>query len=289
MSYFRHTTPVPPGEATGLVAEVYAQQARDFGGRPLPLFMALSPAPDVLAAVWSLLRESLLTGPGDPVGKELVAHGVSVANGCAYCIDAHTVLLHANGAGDVAEALVKGRPLSAEHETLHQWGRAPEGCPFPGEDAAGYGGTALGFHVVNRLVSSTMNEQFLPGGIQRFATVRKAGGRAFARTIARRGGPGESHRFLPEGDGPAWAGAAGRAIAALRAIAREGAEHPRGAILAGKAATDPHSITADDVAALDDDEATLLRVLTAGAMTAVDRVEARIAATLTEAGGPPRR
>ncbi|GLZ79708.1 alkyl hydroperoxide reductase AhpD [Actinorhabdospora filicis] len=280
MSRYRYTTPVPPKSATGLVAEVYRQQARDFGGTPMPLFMALSPAPDLLAAVWSLMRESLLTGPGDAVGKELVAHGVSTANKCAYCMDAHTVLLHANGAGDVAEALAKGRELSPEHKALHDWGLTTSGAfPFPAGEVAGYGGTALAFHIVNRLISSTMDERFLPGGAQRIGVVRKVGGRAFARTVAGRGGPGESIALLQDtGPAPVWAGLAGPGLAALRAITRKvGPLDEPAATLARKAAADPHAVTDADIAAFAGDEGDLLRVLAFGAMSAVDRVEALIA------------
>ena len=314
MSRYRYVTPVPPKAATGLVADVYRQQARDFGGSVMPLFMALSPAPELLAAVWSLMRESLLTGPGDAVGKELVAHGVSTANRCAYCVDAHTVLLHANGAGDVAEALAKGRPLDPGHEMLHEWGvatRTSDGrglvpFPFPAEEAPGYAGTALAFHVVNRLISSTMDEQFLPGGVQRLGVVRKVGGSAFARTVARRGGPGESVALLAEAPAelvPAWSGLAGPGLAALRAVARRGGEvlgergrtavlegrteggGGAGAVLAYKAGRDPHAITDADVAAFGADAGTLLRVLAFGVMAEVDRVEARIAAGLAAVAG----
>lgn len=41
---FRHTEPLPPKAATGRVAEVYAQAARDFG-IPEPAPFVVSPLP----------------------------------------------------------------------------------------------------------------------------------------------------------------------------------------------------------------------------------------------------
>jgi AhpD family alkylhydroperoxidase len=99
---FRYVSPVPTKRATGQVAGVYAQLAADFGLARMPLFMTLSPAPGVLAATWALLRESLLAGHAPRTGKEVVATAVSLANRCPFCVDAHTVLLHATGAHRLA-------------------------------------------------------------------------------------------------------------------------------------------------------------------------------------------
>ncbi|GAB3995994.1 hypothetical protein GCM10029992_14770 [Glycomyces albus] len=53
----RHITPVDPGDAEGAMAEVY-RQARDELGAVGATFAMLTPAPEMLAAMWSLLRES---------------------------------------------------------------------------------------------------------------------------------------------------------------------------------------------------------------------------------------
>ncbi|MER6797669.1 carboxymuconolactone decarboxylase family protein, partial [Amycolatopsis mediterranei] len=52
---------VPPRQARGLVREVYRQVERDFGMLAPPVALH-SAAPDVLAAAWLMLRESLIAG-----------------------------------------------------------------------------------------------------------------------------------------------------------------------------------------------------------------------------------
>ncbi|NBE53877.1 alkylhydroperoxidase, partial [Streptomyces sp. YC537] len=55
----RHIRAVAPDSAEGLAARVYAQLERDFGVLAPPVALH-SPAPPVLAAAWTLLREVLL-------------------------------------------------------------------------------------------------------------------------------------------------------------------------------------------------------------------------------------
>ena len=49
-------TAVPPNEASGVLAEMYQQVREDF--QLVPPITLFSPAPDLLAAVWSITRES---------------------------------------------------------------------------------------------------------------------------------------------------------------------------------------------------------------------------------------
>ncbi|WP_432930808.1 carboxymuconolactone decarboxylase family protein [Microbispora sp. CA-135349] len=230
---YRYVTPVPVEAATGLIAGVYGQIARDFGMARMPLFAALSPAPEVLAPTWAVLRESLLAGQAPRVTKEVVAVGVSLANRCPFCVDAHTVLLHATGEHRLAETVARGEaPADPEHARLLVWatgtataGQAP---PCPPVHAPEYIGTALAFHFINRMVSSLLTDDLLPAGLQRSRLIRGLGGRALARTVRRSLPQGEALpllRGLPSGPAPAWAvGApAGTAFAALHAGAEEGA------------------------------------------------------------------
>ncbi|MEN3540446.1 carboxymuconolactone decarboxylase family protein [Microbispora sp. ZYX-F-249] len=230
---YRYVTPVPRKAATGRVAEVYDQLARDFGMARMPLFMTLSPAPDVLASTWAVLRESLLAGQAPRAAKEVVAAGVSLANKCPFCVDAHTVLLHATGEHRLAETVARGEtPSDPEHARLFAWatgtataGQAP---PCPPEQAAEHVGTALAFHFINRMVSSLLTGDLLPAGLQRSRLVRGLGGRALARTVRRRLPRGEALpllRGLPSGRVPAWGAGTpvGTAFAALHATAGEGA------------------------------------------------------------------
>ncbi|MEU6348411.1 carboxymuconolactone decarboxylase family protein [Streptomyces sp. NPDC047072] len=234
---FRHTEPLPPRSAVGRTAEVYGQIARDFGIAEPSTFVVLSSAPDLLAATWALLRESIVAGPGGRTGKELAALGVSLANRCPFCVDAHTVLLHATGDHALAEGIAKGRrPPNEEHARVLEWGRrsrVPGGLgvgpyPFPREDAPGYLGTALAFHFINRIASALLTENLLPAGAQRFRAVRSLAGRTLARTVRRPALPGTSLALLDPldpGEAPAWAAGrpVGLAYAALLRAAMSGA------------------------------------------------------------------
>ena len=53
----QYVQPVPYGSATGLTAEVYEQMQADF--MPAPLVALHSPVPEVMAGVWSMLRETI--------------------------------------------------------------------------------------------------------------------------------------------------------------------------------------------------------------------------------------
>src|SRR5688500_10461272 len=59
VAHVRHVSPVAPRAAGGLVAAVYRQVERDFGMLAPPVSLH-SPAPEVLAACWLMLRESLI-------------------------------------------------------------------------------------------------------------------------------------------------------------------------------------------------------------------------------------
>ncbi|NNN37171.1 carboxymuconolactone decarboxylase family protein [Streptomyces sp. S3(2020)] len=233
---FRYTEPQSPKAATGRVAEVYEQLAREFGIAEPVTFVVLSSAPELLAPAWALMRESLIAGPGSRTGKELAALGVSLANRCPFCVDAHTMLLHATGDHALAERLARGeRPEDEEHARVLEWGkltRVPGGLgpgphPFPGGHAPGYLGTALTFHFINRIVSALVTENLLPGNVQRFRAVRSLAGRTLARTVRRPARPGAALALfdLPDpGESPAWADgtAVGPAYAALLRAAMAG-------------------------------------------------------------------
>ncbi|MFI7412021.1 carboxymuconolactone decarboxylase family protein [Streptomyces sp. NPDC049627] len=233
---FRYTEPLPPRSAAGTVAEVYAQIALDFGIAAPSTFVVLSSAPELLAPTWALMRESLIAGPGGRTGKELVALGVSLANKCPFCVDAHTVLLHATGDHALAERLARGEaPHNEDHARVLAWGqhtRVPGATlvpyPFPRAHAPAYLGTALTFHFINRIASALLTENLLPAGAQRFRAVRSLAGRSLARTVRRPARPGRSLALLETidpGEAPAWAAGTpvGLAYAALLRTAMRGA------------------------------------------------------------------
>ncbi|WP_328906729.1 carboxymuconolactone decarboxylase family protein [Streptomyces sp. NBC_00234] len=317
--HFRYTSPQPPRSATGVVADVYAQLATDFGIERASTFVVLSASPPLLGATWALVRESLLAGHVSRTDKEVVAAGVSLANRCPFCVVAHTVLLHATGDHRLAETIgTGGLPDDAGHRELLAWGKdlsTPQ--PFPVEHAPEQIGTALAFHFVNRVVSSLLTEDMLPGGAQKYRLVRSAAGRSLARTVRRELRPGASLALLEtEGPEPAWAAGTpvGTAFGALRTAAHLGAgllsdeeaafvresvaawdgitplplgaelpdraERP-GARLALLAARAPYRITDEDVAAWHVPPFTdhcLVHLIAFGAICAVERVEANLPA-----------
>ncbi|MEV8319227.1 carboxymuconolactone decarboxylase family protein [Streptomyces sp. NPDC059900] len=243
MATFRYTDPVLPKSATGRTAEAYAQMAADFGiAEPAPL-VALSPAPELFTATWALLRESLLAGGDDTFGsggttrteREIVALGVSLANRCPFCVNAHTMMLHATGDHRVAERVLRGeQPEDPDQARLLAWSRAtrtpraPELArpPFPRAHAPAHIGTALSFHFINRVASSLITEAVLPCNAQRFRAVRSLGGRSLHKTVRRACAPGDALSLIDDPQpGPSWAAGTpvGPAYAALRAAATTGA------------------------------------------------------------------
>ncbi|GII77928.1 alkyl hydroperoxide reductase AhpD [Sphaerisporangium rufum] len=235
MARFRYVRPVDPRDAAGRVAGVYRQIAADFGMARMPVFMTLSPDEDVLVAAWAAVRESLLAGPVPRAGREIVALGVSLANRCPFCVDAHTTLLHATGDHRSAETIAAGgTPEDPGQAALLAWARSTRAAraaapPFEPGTAAEHIGTALAFHFINRMASALLTDNLLPGNLQRSRLVRAAGGRALAGAVRRRLPAGESLPLLdgpPAAPAPDWAGGApaGRAHAALRAVAAAGGD-----------------------------------------------------------------
>jgi AhpD family alkylhydroperoxidase len=231
---YRYTTPVPKTAATGQVADVYAQIAAEFILTDGPL-MSLSPAPDLLAVTWALLREAQLAGRAPRVNKEAVATAVSAVNRCQFCVDAHTALVHAAGEHQLAEALWHGeRPSDPDMAALVAWARAtidPTAAalpaPFPDELTAEYLGTTLVTHFINHVVSAMLHESLLPGGLGRSRLVRRVAGKALGRAVQRQVHPGGSLPLLatmPIASEPPWAEGTpiGIAFAALSAVAGAG-------------------------------------------------------------------
>src|SRR5262245_63512833 len=94
----------PYGTAAGVTAGVYQQMQADF--LPVPLLTLHSPAPEVMAGVLSILRETLLAGQVDRSRKEAVAAMVSKLNTCPFCVDAHTSFLNATSNYDADRAIL---------------------------------------------------------------------------------------------------------------------------------------------------------------------------------------
>ncbi|MEU8261604.1 carboxymuconolactone decarboxylase family protein [Micromonospora sp. NPDC048999] len=228
---YRFFTPAKASAAAGLTAAVYRQLRDEFLG-PVPTFQALSAAPEVLAATWTLMREALLAGDASRVDRELVASAVSRANRCRFCVDAHVMLLHALGEHGLAEVIARGEtPPEPRHAELAAWAeasRSPVAADWDSPHRPEVTGTLLAFHFINRIVSALLDPDLLPGGLQRSPVVRSVGGRLYARTAREPKEPGRSLSLVDSGPvaPPGWAGDSpvGVAYASLREVAMHGGE-----------------------------------------------------------------
>jgi len=139
----RHVRPVRPSAAQGLVATVYGQIERDYGFLAPPITLH-SPSPEVMAASWLMMRETLLaSGRAPRVMKESVASAVSEANTCPYCVEVH----------DATRQSIDG---TYDADAVRAWIQGGQ-RPFPDDQLEECVGVAVTFEYVNR-----MNNVFLP-------------------------------------------------------------------------------------------------------------------------------
>jgi len=83
-------------EAEGLVNEIYSGIEKEFGGVP-NLFKTLALKPKILKANLEKVKSVMMEGELDRDLKEMVAVVVSEANGCDYCVGAHSAFLRKLG------------------------------------------------------------------------------------------------------------------------------------------------------------------------------------------------
>lgn len=204
----RHVTPVAPRAASGLVADVYAQVEHDFGLLAPPITLH-SPAPEVMAASWLLVRETLIAdGHVERGAKEAVAAAVSEANSCPYCVAVHSA---------TRDALApRQQPAGAAGS---QW--VPGGGPVPPHSAAAlaeYVGVALTFEYLNRMANIFLPDSPLPPEVP--VRLRSRAQRALGWIVApgRAVAAGASLALLPGADVPpdaAWAEGSSRIAATV--------------------------------------------------------------------------
>jgi len=215
----KYVKPVPFGSATGLAAEVYQQMRADY--LPLPLLTLHSPAPAMMAGVWSVLRETLLAGRVDRTLKEVVAATVSKINECPFCVDAHTMMLHATSDHDVAGAIRQGDYDRIQEPQLHalaRWvlaNRTPHANgalppPFFDHEAPEIIGVAVAFHYINRMANVFLGDSPLPTPPALRGVAGRLLGITAGKRFVRRLQPGHSLKFVPQAKLPddlSWAAA----------------------------------------------------------------------------------
>ncbi|MFC4586702.1 carboxymuconolactone decarboxylase family protein [Sphaerisporangium corydalis] len=249
LSQVRHVSPVRPRDASGLVTRVYAQAERDFGMLAPPLLLH-SPAPDTLAASWSMLRETLLAGGLVPRPvKEAVATAVSAGNACPYCVDVHRATMDGLVPGGQAAEIAAGRLDTVGDPVVRRaaaWALASakresaarHEAPAPAAEARELAGVAATFQYLNRMVHVFLGESPLPPEVpdRVRGTVMKVFGRVMSSVARRPAVPGESLGLLPDAplpgdlswaDGsPLVAGAFARAAAAIERGGRRSVPEP---------------------------------------------------------------
>ncbi|RPK24615.1 Carboxymuconolactone decarboxylase family protein [Streptomyces sp. ADI91-18] len=236
LQQIQHIAAVRPADADGLLAEVYGQARRELGVVAPPLALH-SPAPEALAASWTLLRETLLVeGLVGRAAKEAVATGVSQANECSYCVEVHQAKL---------QTLTDTDADTEAHRALCDWARASANVaagqstlPATAAEAPEIYGVAVTFHYLNRMVRLFLPDSPVPDAAPRAGRgpVMRMVARAMRPDAGTTVTPGASLDLLPTAPLPrslAWAegnthvaGALARSIAALDARAESWIPEP---------------------------------------------------------------
>lgn len=210
---YKYIQPIAQANAQGLVADVYAQSREDMGILGPP-HMIHSPIPELLAGEWSIFRESLIAGHVARATKEAVASTIAALNDCPFCVDAHTIVLHAAGEHRSVKAIVNRRDdpqLEPELRAIIQWATStldPDAAivrdpPFAPSDAAELIGAAVTFHYLTRMVNALLPREAVPGPRWLKPLTKRLFGRMYTDFAQHRYAEGASLHFLPEASLPA--------------------------------------------------------------------------------------
>lgn len=162
----RHISTVPFGAAAGTTARVYRELERDFGVLAPPVALH-APVPELLAASWVTLRETMLVdGLAPRTAKEAVASAVSVGNQCPFCTTMHSTMLGSLTARPVSPGPVRTAgqdPRSGPAtDELTAWIDSAGKPPFAPELLPELAGTAFCLEYLNRMVNIFLGAQPLP-------------------------------------------------------------------------------------------------------------------------------
>lgn len=211
----RYVAPVARSAARGVVEAVYQQIERDYGAL-VPPFSLHSPAPAVLRASWSMVRETLVAdGAVARQLKEAVATAVSRVNTCPYCVDAHATTLYALGSGGLADAVVAAETdavADPDARSIISWvsqarghtTRAAVAPPIAAAAAPELIGTAVAYHYLNRMVNVFLDETPLPVRVPALGkAARRLFGPLLRGLVSRPVSAGSSLALLPVAELPA--------------------------------------------------------------------------------------
>ncbi len=224
----RYVTAVKKDRAQGLTKSVYDQIDEDFfiNGS----LTSRSPVPELLAAIWTAGRETMLVDDGlDRTTKEAICAVLSDANACPYCGDMLISLVDAGKEHDAASAIYDRDVERIQDPTLRrqlEWVRAVgtpgadniPANPFTAAQLPELVGTLMSMADINRYSHVVMDGSpvDLPLGLQRPAL--RMFGRELEGTKTRSAEPGRALGLLPDAPLPddlAWAAPNPRIASAL--------------------------------------------------------------------------
>jgi AhpD family alkylhydroperoxidase len=200
LAQIKHVSPLRPSDAR--VSAIYSQIERDFGVLA-PQLALHSPVPDILAASWLMLRETLIArGKADRTTKEAVATIVALGNSCQYCVDMHTATMDA-----LNEAHETDPGYDLDVRRVADWARAARlrhaahhDAPFPGEQTPELIGVMVAAQYLTRMTNVFLPDSPLPtAGRSRASALL---GRFLLTAANRRATPGASLLLLPAADLP---------------------------------------------------------------------------------------
>ncbi|WP_158607989.1 carboxymuconolactone decarboxylase family protein [Nocardia panacis] len=212
LTQVRYVSPLAPGAAKGRAAQVYRQVERDFGLLAPPIALH-SPAPEVMAACWLMVRETLLaTGRVPRELKETIATAVSLANACPFCVTVHSGTLHGLGQTTDAALLYADRIeeiADPRQRTIARWAKgssteseAPP--PYSAEERPEMVGATVMMHYLNRMVTIFLADLPLPPGVPKVALtpVMRALGGIIRAAATDTHPPGRALELLPAATPP---------------------------------------------------------------------------------------
>jgi len=215
----RHVRAVRFDAAGDDVARIYREIERDSGVLAPPIVLH-APAPDVLAASWLMLRETVLVpGVVPRAQKEAVCTAVSEGNSCPFCVTMHSSMLRDLVGYRDGTILDPAARVAADWATANATSDTGAGrpVPFSVEQAPEMVGTAVTMQYLNRMVNIFLGERPMPpyAPAAALGPVRRV--LVWLIKLAERRGPrpGASLDLLPEASLPAdlrWA--AGNAVIA---------------------------------------------------------------------------
>ncbi|GIH75459.1 alkyl hydroperoxide reductase AhpD [Planobispora longispora] len=204
LAQIRHVAPVRPSAAPEPVTRVYAQLEHDFGMLAPPVILH-APAPELLAACWIMLRESLLAeGTVGRAAKEMAAAAVSLGNRCPYCVDVHGAMLRSMTGGRYTAGELETVP-DPDMRRIAAWARSWQPREISWRPHAELVAVATTFHYLNRMVNVFLADSPIPpqvpGSLQR--VLMRLFGTVMSSATGRPGAPGASLSLLPGAELPA--------------------------------------------------------------------------------------